>query len=331
MKFLRTLLSCALLVGASGMASAADAASGGSFNVLVFSKTNGFRHKDAIAAGVPFFQKMGELLNFSVDASEDASVFTDERLRKYQAIVLLNTTGEFTADKCGKSIPAEEKKKLVEDSLARQEAFRKWVENGGAIVGLHSATDCFHEGTSSIGAKRWPEFQKIIGGAFASHPHHQICDIEIVDAENPSVKALANKVVSAEEAGKLLGKASTVTRNDKGLVWRPAKNEEWYFFKYLQRDNHVILNVDDSTVKRRGKNSYDEVVDGKPVACPTHPFAWTREYGKGKIFYTARGHYGYAFAEPEYALHVLTGLFMVVGKPLPNIDITAQVSKSRSR
>ncbi|MDR3228159.1 MAG: ThuA domain-containing protein [Puniceicoccales bacterium] len=286
MKFFKSLLTLALFGGAAVGASAAE---GDSFNVLVFSKTNGFRHGDAIAVGQPFFKKQGELHGFKVELSEDPSLFTPEKLKKYQAIVLLNTTGAFLADKPRQQAPEE-----------RRAAFENWVKEGGAIVGLHSATDSFWEGQGN-----WPEFHKIIGGSFQHHPHHQVSILKIVDKKHPTVAHL--------KGATLKSRSEPVFEYPRDDAW--VCFDEWYNFKNLQRDNHIILQVEDSTCR----GARPSVFTGGEKS-PVHPFAWTREYGKGKIFYTSRGHYGRAFAEPDYAQHVIAGLFTVLGKPVPKVD-----------
>ena len=287
MKIFKSLLTCALLGCASSLASAAD-----DFSVLVFSKTNGFRHHDAIATGKPFFQKQGELHGFKVKISEDPAEFTSEKLKEYQVIVLLNTTGAFLKDKADKGPEALE---------ARKAAFAAWVKEGGAILGLHSATDCFWAGKDN-----WPTFHKIIGGSFQHHPHHQVSKIKIVDANDPSVK---NLTPDANPDVKVNKKTSVV----KDGAW--IAFDEWYNFHNLQRDNHVILAVDDSTCEKSKTCLYEGGAKAE-----SHPFAWTREYGKGKIFYTSRGHYGDAFADIKYAQHVIAGLFTLVGKPVPTVN-----------
>jgi hypothetical protein len=55
----------------------------GSFRVLVFSKTAGFRH-DSIPAGISAIQQLGATNNFSVTATEDAAQFGAANLAQYQ-------------------------------------------------------------------------------------------------------------------------------------------------------------------------------------------------------------------------------------------------------
>ena len=66
------------------------------FRVLVFSKTEGFRH-DSIETGVARVKQLGTANNFAVDATEDATAFRPANLRRYQAVVFLSTTGGYLA------------------------------------------------------------------------------------------------------------------------------------------------------------------------------------------------------------------------------------------
>lgn len=264
------------------LAPLASAAEKSDFSVLVYSKTNGFRHTDAIEAGRAFFTEQGQTRNFAVVCSENPADFSPENLKKYHAIVLLNTTGAFLADKGGALDEAQQS--ALE---SRKTAFATWVRDGGAVVGLHSATDGFHEK-----GNEWPEFWKIIGGSFRYHPHHQTCTLEVLEKEKN-------------------GPAASFVKGGEWVCF-----DEWYFFKNLQRDNRVVMRVKSGTC---------QVGDNADTACyyedgeksPDHPFVWYRTYGKGRIFYTSRGHYGKAFAEPEYTRHVLAGLYTVLGKKAP--------------
>ena len=63
------------------------------FDVLVFSKTAGFRH-DSIDEGLAAIQALGAANDFSVTHTEDAALFTEANLAQYEAVVFLNTTGD---------------------------------------------------------------------------------------------------------------------------------------------------------------------------------------------------------------------------------------------
>ena len=54
--------------------------------VLVFMKTKGYHH-ESIPFGAAAIIKLGDQNKFAVDTTADASVFTDEGLSKYSAVV----------------------------------------------------------------------------------------------------------------------------------------------------------------------------------------------------------------------------------------------------
>ena len=53
--------------------------------VLVFSKTNGYRHQ-SIETGIESIKKLGNENNFAVDATEDSLFLTDANLKNYKTI-----------------------------------------------------------------------------------------------------------------------------------------------------------------------------------------------------------------------------------------------------
>ncbi len=142
-----------------------------SLRVLVFSKTEGFRHA-SIEEGTQAIRELGEKYNFQVDATEDASVFTQSELQQYHVIIFLCTTGDVLDE-------------------AQQLEFQRWVQGGGGFVGVHSATDTEYE---------WPWYNELVGGYFAGHPPgtHEAA-IEVVDGEHISTKHLPEKWMRTDE------------------------------------------------------------------------------------------------------------------------------------
>ncbi|MEU4569992.1 ThuA domain-containing protein, partial [Micromonospora sp. NPDC023956] len=127
-------------------ASAADAP----YDVLVFSKTAGFRH-DSIAVGTQAVRDLGAANSFTVTATEDATTFTPANLARYEAVIFLNTTGD------------------VLDGT-QQSAFEAYVNGGGGFVGIHSAADTEYG---------WPFYGNLVGGYFASHPAVQQATVHV--------------------------------------------------------------------------------------------------------------------------------------------------------
>jgi type 1 glutamine amidotransferase len=129
-------------------------------NVLVFSKTAGFRH-DSIPTGHQMFKELGAEKGFTVQSSEDASLFTPYNLRKYDAVVFLNTTGDILNE-------------------GQQKAFQDFVKRGGGFVGIHAAADTEYS---------WPWYGEFVGAYFLSHPQIQEAEVHIEAPNHPTVKA----------------------------------------------------------------------------------------------------------------------------------------------
>ncbi len=102
----------------------------------------------------------------------------------------------------------------------------------------------------------WPTYLEIVGGYFNNHPWHQEVTVDVVD---PS-----NKIVS------MWGKSFQI-------------NDEIYQISDFQyKDTHVLMKLDPSSV--------DLKKPGVQRRFYGWPMAWTRTYGKGRMFYTGLGH-----------------------------------------
>ncbi len=131
------------------------------YRVLVFSKTEGFRHS-SIPDGIAAIWRLGEKNNFKVDATENADVFRPDNLAQYKAVIFLSTTGDIL-------------------NAAQQQAFEGYIASGGGFVGVHAAADTEYE---------WPWFGELVGGYFKSHPKQQHATIKVEDREHISTKHL---------------------------------------------------------------------------------------------------------------------------------------------
>lgn len=110
--------------------------------VLVFSKTDGFRHA-SIEPGKIAFQKMATEKGFGVEFSEDATQFNAANLKRFNAVVFLNTTGDILND-------------------GQQAEFERYIQAGGGYFGIHAATDCEYA---------WPWYGRLAGAFFLDHPN----------------------------------------------------------------------------------------------------------------------------------------------------------------
>ena len=109
--------------------------------MLVFSKTMGFKHS-SIPSGIKAIQKLGAEHGFIVDTTKNASLFEEETLEKYAAVVFLSTTGNVLDNK-------------------QEAAFERYIQAGGGFVGIHAATDTEYD---------WNWYGRLVGAYFESHP-----------------------------------------------------------------------------------------------------------------------------------------------------------------
>ncbi|MFH8480509.1 ThuA domain-containing protein [Streptomyces sp. NPDC018055] len=130
----------------------ASAAADPAYDVLVFSKTAGFRH-DSIPAGITALRQLGAANNFTVTATEDAAVFTPANLTGYEAVVFLSTTGDVL-------------------NASQQTAFEGYIQSGGGYVGIHAAADTEYD---------WTWYGGLAGALFKSHPHIQPATVKVED------------------------------------------------------------------------------------------------------------------------------------------------------
>lgn len=129
--------------------------------VLVFSRTTGFRH-ESIPAGVQALRELGAADGFAVTASEDAAAFTPDNLRRYAAVVFLNTTGDVL-------------------DPGQRAAFEAYIGGGGGFVGVHSAADTEYD---------WPFYGSLVGAYFATHPAVQPAVLRVDDRDHPATAHL---------------------------------------------------------------------------------------------------------------------------------------------
>jgi type 1 glutamine amidotransferase len=141
-------------------------------DVLVFTKTEGFRH-ESIPDGVAMIRELGAANGFAVTDTVDAATFTAEGLAPYEAVVFLSTNREVL-------------------DAGQQAALEEYVRNGGGWAGIHSASDTEYD---------WPFYGEVLlGGAwFRSHPPIQPAAVEVEDASHPSTRDLPARWTRSDE------------------------------------------------------------------------------------------------------------------------------------
>jgi type 1 glutamine amidotransferase len=117
-------------------------------------------------------------------------------------------------------------------------------------------------------------YGELIGGYFDGHPWHEKVRIKVEDARHPATAHLGTSFEIADEI---------------------------YQFKDWDRKKlHVLMSLDSESV--------DLTKQGVKRADRDFANAWTRDYGKGRVFYTALGHREEVWADPRFLTHLVNGI-----------------------
>jgi uncharacterized protein len=144
--------------------------------VLIFSKTNGFRHEEAIPAANALFTELAQDEGLGVFATENGAAFTPEILSRFDVVVFNNVSGDvFTPN--------------------QRAAFRAFIARGGGVVAVHGAG-----GDMSYD---WAWYRdQLIGAQFIGHPMNpqfQEARINIENADHPATEHLGATIDWTDE------------------------------------------------------------------------------------------------------------------------------------
>jgi type 1 glutamine amidotransferase len=159
MKILKPLfLSLIVLTFAAGLHAAPGKLKGS--RVLLYTKNGkGYVH-DNIPSAVACIKELAAANGFTLDVTDDASVFSEEKLKTYNLLIFTSTNND------------------VFDTDAQRVAFRRYMEAGGGFVGVHSVT-----GTE----RNWRWFKQMLGETFSWHAKFQKFTVKKMDGEHPSM------------------------------------------------------------------------------------------------------------------------------------------------
>ena len=232
-------------------------------SVLLFSKTNGFRHGEAIEAAIPAFEQMAQDNGWLLFSTENGAVFYPDQLQKFDVVIWNNTSG----------------KTLNEEQRGH---FKNYLENGGGFLGIHAAGDNSHQW-------EWYE-EKVLGTLFSHHTLHP----------------------QFQKATMHLEQGNAILENSLPKSWE--REEEWYMFHENPREKgfQVLYTVDEEKMNTSGSI---------PILAPNkdfgmgedHPIVWYHSLEKGRVFYSALGHTGSSFQEPDH-LQLLENAIRWAGK-----------------
>jgi type 1 glutamine amidotransferase len=124
----------------------------------------------------------------------------------------------------------------------------------------------------------WSTYNDIIGGYFNGHPWHEQVTIDVADP--------ASEIVG------FLGKSFQI-------------NDEIYQISDFKAEtSHVLLRLD--------PNATDMKKEGVRVRYYGWPVAWTRSFGKGRVYYNGLGHDDWVWKDERYQKMLLNGIRWVI-------------------
>jgi hypothetical protein len=145
-------------------------------SLLVFSKTNGFRHEEGIEGGAKLFETLASEGGWGLFHTENGAVFNDADLQRFDVVVFLNASGDM----------------LNSD---QEQSFQAWMEQGGGWLGIHAAGDSSH--------LEWQWYRdNLIGADFTAHimgPQFQFADVIVEAPEHPVMSGLPGVFQHEEE------------------------------------------------------------------------------------------------------------------------------------
>jgi uncharacterized protein len=135
--------------------------------ILVFSKTNGFRHEEAIPAANAMFAQVAKTNGWGYFQTENGATFSPELLARFDAVVFNNVSGDvFTPQ--------------------QRAALKAYIESGGGFVGVHGSGGDFSYDW------RW-YVDDLIGAQFIQHtmdPQFQPAVVNVEDRTHPVTQGL---------------------------------------------------------------------------------------------------------------------------------------------
>ncbi|MER6832340.1 ThuA domain-containing protein [Streptosporangium sp. NPDC000563] len=246
------------------------------YNVLVFSKTTGFRH-DHIPHTVAAIQKLGIERNFNVDVYDPqlptvtlpTSPFLSlDTLKKYDTIVFESNVGH----------PGPL------NSSTEQPNFEAYMNQGGGYVGIHGAADSFETRT-------WPWYGNLVGGFFTNHPNGQ------------NGFGQCGSCIHAEVV--------TEDHTHPATAHLPARwmtvDELYNFDRNMRADVHTLLSLNEDSYQR-SLNSGNAATNPLRLMNGDHPIAWCQNWGGGKAFSNILGHFRTHYYDDSFMRIILGGI-----------------------
>ena len=230
--------------------------------ILIFSKTEGYRHTAGIPAVKLAFKNIGDKLGtWTTVISDDLENFTPENLKKFDCVVLNNSTGMCFGKnpKLTAKLPEAERKAIKDKSDTICKNLIEYVKAGGSIFAIHAGVDCYQYKNIQN-----EEFVNMLGGEFKSHPwfiSNAPVTFVIDDTQSPITKGIwEGDSFKIRDEIYLLGKS------------------------YDRKKCRVLMRIDTkrSPITTKGQNKIYPEGD--------YATAYIKSFGKGRVAYSVIGH-----------------------------------------
>jgi|ETNmetMinimDraft_28_1059901.scaffolds.fasta_scaffold38699_2 uncharacterized protein len=260
--------------------------------LLVFSIAWGYKHS-AIPYGKAAITAMAKKTKaFEVTVSDDLSHFEPANLKGYDAVVFNNTNNEiFLPANFGK-LQGAAREQAIEKDKRLKKSLVDFLAGGKGLMVIHAGVASF---------RQWPEYGKIIGARFENHPWNagSTITLKIEDSLHP------------------LSLAFPTSRFE-------VTDEIYQFKEFDRRKLRVLFSIDTSGLNLKNKAGIRRT-DGD------FALSWIKDYGKGRVFYSALGHQHDIFWDKTILQHYLDGIQYALGDlPATAESIPAPKQEARS-
>jgi type 1 glutamine amidotransferase len=239
--------------------------------ILVFTKTNGFRHVEGIEGGLSLLQTMARKNDWGLFHTENGAIFNASDIEQFDVVVFLNASGDML-------------------SSDQEAVFQAWLEAGGGWLGIHAAGDSSHLDwkwyrDNLIGADftahiMGPQFQRATV-ILENHAHPVLQDIPNIWqheeewyswATSPRAEGFTILATLDEESyspvQKMLGAEVDLSMGDHPVVWANCVGEGRSVYATM---GHKAEAFQQPQVQRILKNSIQWLGSEERIACPWTP------------------------------------------------------------
>ena len=141
----------------------------GTVAILSFSKTNGYRHHDSIAASIKMLDELAAANGWQIFHTENGAVFTPENLQRFGLIILNHKSGTVWTE-------------------GQRQALKSYVEEGGTLLAQHAA--------GGDQGYDWSWYlDQVLRAQFVDHPmtqHIQPATLIVEDRSHPATAHLGS-------------------------------------------------------------------------------------------------------------------------------------------